>query len=131
MKTIIAHELCHWRRRDDLVAAIQMLIETVFWFYPLVWWLGTRLDVERERACDELVLAEGGSPEVYAESILKVCKFYLRSPYYCGAGVAGGDLKKRLREIMETRLRKNLGGAKTLALATAAAIAVGVPVAAG
>ena len=47
-----------------------MLIEGLFWFHPLVWWLGARMVHERERACDEEVLRAGSEPGTYAESIL-------------------------------------------------------------
>ena len=57
-----------------------MVVEAVFWFHPLVWWIGARLVEERERACDEEVLRRGNEPHVYAEGILNVCKFYLESP---------------------------------------------------
>jgi beta-lactamase regulating signal transducer with metallopeptidase domain len=50
-----------------LAAAIHMFVETVFWFHPLVWWIGKRMVEERERACDEEVLQLGGEPRVYAE----------------------------------------------------------------
>jgi bla regulator protein BlaR1 len=56
LESIIAHELCHVRRFDNLAAALHMLVEAVFWFHPLVWWLGSRLEQERERACDQDVL---------------------------------------------------------------------------
>jgi len=56
LKTVIAHELCHVSHRDNLVAAIHMFVETVFWFHPLIWWIGKRMVEERERACDEEVL---------------------------------------------------------------------------
>ena len=49
--------------------------EAIFWFDPLVWWLGVRLVDERERACDEEVLELGSDRQVYAESILKTCEF--------------------------------------------------------
>ena len=62
LEAVIAHELCHVRRRDNLAAAIHMLVEAVFWFHPLVWWLGARLIDERERACDEEVLQRGSAP---------------------------------------------------------------------
>ena len=48
-----------------------MLVEALFWFFPLVWWLGARLNTERERACDEAVLADGNDPQMYAAGILK------------------------------------------------------------
>src|SRR6185312_10346697 len=63
MDAILAHELCHFRRRDNLTAAIHMLVESLFWFHPLIWWLGRRLMTERERACDEAVLAAGNRSE--------------------------------------------------------------------
>ncbi len=59
LEAVIAHELCHVRRRDNLTAAIHMVVETVFWFHPLVWWIRARLVEERERACDEEVLRAG------------------------------------------------------------------------
>ena len=74
LEAILAHELCHIRRRDNLTAAIHMAVQATFWFHPLVWWLGARLVDERERACDEEVLRLGNKPQVYAEGILNVCK---------------------------------------------------------
>src|SRR5262249_31795680 len=50
MRAVLAHERCHLRWRDNLTAALHMLVETVFWFHPLVWWIGRRLIEERERA---------------------------------------------------------------------------------
>ena len=38
-------------------------METLFWFHPPIWWLGRRLDLERERACDEAVVS-GFAPDV-------------------------------------------------------------------
>ena len=67
LAAIVAHELCHVRSRDNLAAAVHMLVEAIFWFHPLVWWIGRRLVDERERACDEEVLRPGSEPEVYAE----------------------------------------------------------------
>jgi bla regulator protein BlaR1 len=55
VEAILAHELAHVRRRDNLAAAVHMVVEVLFWFHPLVWWLGTRLVDEREQACDEEV----------------------------------------------------------------------------
>ena len=80
LKAIMAHELCHIRRRYHVATAIHMGVETLFWFHPLVWWLGARLMEERERAGDEEVLLAGSEPQVYAEGILKICGLYLESP---------------------------------------------------
>jgi bla regulator protein BlaR1 len=80
LEAVLAHELCHVRRRDNLTAAIHMIVEALFWFHPLVWWIGARLVTERERACDEDVLRLGNQPRVYAEAMLTVCRLYAESP---------------------------------------------------
>ena len=72
-EAVLAHELCHARRRDNLAAAVHMLAEALFWFHPLVWWIGVRLVEERERACDEEVLRTAADPQNYAEGIVAVC----------------------------------------------------------
>ena len=131
LKAVLAHELCHWRRHDNLLASIHMLVEALFWFFPLVWWLGARLNDERERACDESVLAEGNDPQEYAEGILKVCRAYLQSPLACVAGVSGGGLKKRIDAIMENRLIPPLNAVRKLVLSASAAFVLAVPLALG
>jgi bla regulator protein BlaR1 len=88
-QAVVAHELCHVRRRDNLAAAIHMVVEALFWFHPLVWWIEGRMVEERERACDEEVLRMATDPQDYAEGIVNVCKFYLESPLVCVSGVTG------------------------------------------
>ena len=131
LQAILAHELCHARRRDNLAAAVHMTVEAIFWFHPLVWWIGSRLLEERERACDEEVLRHAAEPEVYAEGILNVCKFYLASPLRCVSGVTGSNLKKRIEEIMTRRALYSLSTGKKLLLAGAATLTIGMPIAIG
>jgi uncharacterized protein (TIGR03435 family) len=128
LEAILAHEVWHVRRRDNLAAAFHMLVEAVFWFYPLVWWMGARLIEERERACDEEVLALGSDRQVYAESILKVCEFCLGSPLPCVSGVTGADLKKRMVRIMNNRILLKLDLARKLILIMAAFLAIALPI---
>ena len=127
LHAILAHELCHVRRRDNLAAAIHMIVEAVFWFHPLVWWLGARMVEERERACDEEVLRQGAAPEVYAEGILNVCRHYLESPLVCASGVTGANLKKRIEQILDASLSQRLTLARKLMLAAAGVAAIAVP----
>lgn len=129
--SILAHELGHLARRDNVTAAIHMTVEALFWFYPPVWLIGARLIAERERACDESVLEGGHDPEVYAGGILKVCKFCIASPLACAPGATGADLKDRVRLIMTGEAARRLGPGKRALLAGAAALALGLPVAAG
>jgi uncharacterized protein (TIGR03435 family) len=131
LESIFTHELCHVRRRDNLAAAIHMFVEALFWFHPLVWWIGARMVEERERACDEEVLRLGNQPQVYAESILKACQFYLESPLACVSGVTGSDLKKRIVRIMTQHVAVGLNLRKKLLLAAAAIAVVALPVSVG
>ncbi len=131
LEAIFAHELYHVHRRDNLAAAAHMLVQSIFWFHPLVWWLGARLVEERERACDEEVIRLGSEPQAYAESILKVCEFYVESPLFCAAGVTGSNLKRRIEAIMNHRISKPLGLAKKLLLTAAGLAAVAGPVVVG
>jgi bla regulator protein BlaR1 len=131
LEAIVAHELCHARRRDNLTAAIHMLIEAVFWFHPLVWWLGARLVDERERACDEEVLHLCRQPEAYAEGILKVCRFYLESPIVCVAGITGSNLKRRIERIMTQQTGSRLSLGRKLLLSAAALTTLTAPVTIG
>ena len=128
LDAILAHEVWHVRRRDNLAAAIHMLVEAIFWFHPLVWWLGARLLVERERACDEEVLELGSERQVYAESILKTCEFCVESPLACVSGVTGADLKKRIVRIMTERMANKLSFSRKMLLTAIGIAAVAGPV---
>jgi hypothetical protein len=108
-----------------------MIVEAVFWFHPLVWWIGARLVEERERACDEAVLTLGSEPRDYAEAILNVCKSYPESPLPCVSGVTGSNLQKRIEAIMSGGLALKLSFGKRVALASAVAAALAIPVAIG
>src|SRR5690606_8236212 len=131
LEAVIAHEVCHWRRRDNLTGALHMLIEALFWFCPLVWWIGARLVEERERACDEAVVAAGHDRRTYAEAILGVAELRAASPLKCAAGVGGVGLKGRITAVMRSQTMKRLGLRKKLLLNHGAACAHAVSVASG
>lgn len=131
LHAVLLHELEHVRRGDNLTAGICMLMQALFWFYPLVWWLGRRLMVERESACDQAVLTAGCDRETYAQAILNVCKLYVESPLACAAGVAGADLRRRIESIMSQRPRRALGKAAAALLSLTAVATLLAPVALG
>jgi bla regulator protein blaR1 len=128
VEAILAHELGHVQRHDNLTAALHMVVEALFWFHPLAWWLGTQLAEERERACDEAVLALGSQRQVYAESILKTCEFCVEAPLACVSGVTGADLKKRIVRIMTQHRAERLSVGRKLLLGTIGLAVVAGPV---
>jgi uncharacterized protein (TIGR03435 family) len=100
LRAVVAHERIHVQRRDNLWAALHALVQAIFWFHPLVWWMGSRLVAEREQACDETVLEDGWNAQDYATTILEVCRYYACTPRAGVAGITGADLKERVTAIM-------------------------------
>lgn len=130
-ESVVAHELCHVHRRDNLAAAVHMLVEALFWFHPLLWWIETRLVEERERACDEEVLRTATDPQDYAEGILEVCKLYLKSPLVCVSGVTGANLTRRVEAIMRNDVIRKLNLTKRVVLTFAGIASLAVPIVVG
>ena len=118
----------HVSRWDNLMSTIHMLVEAIFWFHPLVWWLGARLVDERERACDEAVLELGNDRRTYAESILKTCEFCVGLPLACLSGVTGADLKRRIVHIMTQPVVSKLDLRIKVLLSLATIVAVAAPI---
>ena len=131
MDAILAHELCHFRRRDNLTAAVHMLVESLFWFHPLVWWLGRRLMNERERACDEAVLDAGNDPRVFVQGILNVCRFTIQAPQASASALSGANLRMRIETILANRTTRRLGVAQKFGLSVIAALSLSLLVLAG
>jgi hypothetical protein len=128
---ILAHEIGHLRRRDNLTAALHMVVEALFWFHPLVWWIGGRLIAERERACDEAVIEAGHDRAAYARSLVESCRLYLQSPLSCVAGASGSNLKDRVEAIMTAPPSLPLSPLRKSLLLAAGACAFATPVTAG
>ena len=131
LEAIFLHEFEHIRCRDNLIALIHMIVQALFWFHPVVWWTGSRLVFERELACDEAVLQAAKNPQAYAEGILKVCEYCLKSPLVCVSGVIGSNLKKRVEGIMKNQIGNKLSLMKRLLLSFAGLLVLGIPLALG
>jgi uncharacterized protein (TIGR03435 family) len=108
-----------------------MVVEAIFWFHPLAWWVGSRMVEERELACDEEVLRMGCEPTDYVQGILNVCRLYTESPLRCVSGVTGADVKKRLRAILAGSIAHQLTAGKKLILATMGLAVLAAPLVIG
>jgi beta-lactamase regulating signal transducer with metallopeptidase domain len=69
-KAILLHELAHLHRWDDWTNLAQKIVKAVFFFHPAVWWIENNLTLEREMACDDIVLTQTASPRAYASSLI-------------------------------------------------------------
>jgi tetratricopeptide (TPR) repeat protein/beta-lactamase regulating signal transducer with metallopeptidase domain len=131
LEAIFLHEFAHIRYKDNLIAFIHMLVEALFWFHPVVWWTGSRLVFERERACDESVLRSGKNPLAYAKGILKVCEYHLRAPLVCVSGIIGANLKRRIEGIVQNKPVRKLSLSKKILLSIAGLTVLGIPLSIG
>jgi len=81
LNAVLLHELAHLRRHDDWTNLVQKIVGAVLFFHPAVWWIEKKLSLEREMACDDLVLAQAKatSPRAYAECLVVLAeKSFLR-----------------------------------------------------
>lgn len=74
LEAVIAHELAHIRRYDTLVNLFQVGVETLLFYHPAVWWLGSRVRAEREHCCDDAAVALCGSPVTYAHALTRMAE---------------------------------------------------------
>ncbi len=129
LRSVLLHELAHVKRHDTVVQLLAQIACALHWFSPLVWFAAWRLHVERERACDDLVLSNGIRASAYAEHLLNVATKLSpdRWTSACGLTMAGNlPLQGRLQAILSDRLnrRKVSTTIGTLALLLGASIAI-------
>ena len=130
LDNILVHEHAHVQRRDDLGVLVERAVSAVFGWHPAVWWLGRALALEREVACDDLVLTQQRtSPQSYARSLVRLVE---QTRPHSGLKLAPGafftrpQLTRRIVRLLD-RTRNASARASTPAIGFASlAIAVGV-----
>ena len=102
MRAVLVHERGHVQRRDMLVQLVAQLACALYWWNPLVWLAASRLRIEREHACDDLVIEAGIRASSYAADLLDVARSLSHAP----AGAIGmadrSGTETRLRRILDT-----------------------------
>ena len=126
--SVLAHELFHVKRFDNLFGSLQMFVCCIFWFHPLVWLIDKRLIEERELMCDEQVILSGLSgtaPDAYAASLWKVVQFGFGWPVAGISRATGSNLKRRIKFMLNANHQSKssvagraLAGITFVALAT-------------
>ena len=103
-RTVLLHELAHAKRWDCLTQLVVQIVCALYWFNPLVWLAWRRMQTERERACDDLVLSTGAKPSAYAEQLLQIASD-LPVTRFSAAAIAmarPSKLEGRLMAILDT-----------------------------
>ena len=73
LEPMLAHELVHVKRWDDLAICLQELVKIFYFFHPVVWFIMPRLTWTREAVCDETVLSHGTiSPRTYGKQLIAI-----------------------------------------------------------
>ncbi|RZK81687.1 MAG: M56 family metallopeptidase [Pedobacter sp.] len=129
VEAILIHELSHIRRNDYLLNMIKTGIETILFFNPFIWLSGKLINIEREHACDDLVLSFTGTPITYAHALLKLEILKDKSsPAFAMASTGNNQhLYQRIKRI--TDMKTNYMNAKqkiftiTLTMATVISLA--------
>lgn len=103
---VLMHELAHLGRRDDWTNLAQKFIEILLPIQPAVHWIGRRMSLEREIACDDWVIAASGTPKPYAASLARVAE--LSSCGHAGILAAGAAANRsqlflRVRHMLNTK----------------------------
>lgn len=117
---ILAHEAVHLRRHDSAANLLTALLQTVFWFHPLLHFAARRVRLDQELACDAAVLAQHpGSRSAYAGAILKAALIESSAPLACH-WQSRHPLKERILELTRTPpARARRLAARTLLIALA------------
>jgi len=103
LESVLAHEMAHVSRWDDVLLQLQLLLSVLYFFNPVAWLSARRMREESERVCDRLVLSRGGlSARTYGQSIVAVLRLGLPSePTFIPAlGRTKERLEMRLKAIM-------------------------------
>jgi beta-lactamase regulating signal transducer with metallopeptidase domain len=129
LEAILAHELAHIRRHDYLVNLFQVLVETLLFYHPAVWWVSGRIRVEREHCCDDMAVTFCGDAPLYTRALARLEELRRAAPQMVLAA-SGGTLLHRIRRLISGRspCPDRLAGWPAFALVASVIICVGLGV---
>jgi beta-lactamase regulating signal transducer with metallopeptidase domain/Flp pilus assembly protein TadD len=99
LDAVLAHELAHIRRHDYLVNWMQMLVETLLFYHPAVWWISQRIRHERELCCDDLAVNTCAGALCYARALTTLEKMRISVPL-TALGSTDGALLYRIQRVV-------------------------------
>jgi beta-lactamase regulating signal transducer with metallopeptidase domain len=118
LKGIVLHELAHLRRWDDWTNLAQKFVKALFFFHPAVWWIDSRLALEREIACDDMVLEQTANARTYAASLISVAEKVVAEKMRMGRALALAqsalgrvrEVSKRVAQILDSKRSRTTRG---------------------
>jgi beta-lactamase regulating signal transducer with metallopeptidase domain/tetratricopeptide (TPR) repeat protein len=133
LRVVLLHELAHLKRFDGISLILTRIAVSLFWFHPLAWSLERAGRSECERACDDLVLANGTKPSEYADHLLAIARSMPTFDPFRSVTLAmsrKSQLEGRLLSILQPHVARRVFSGRGVAIACALAVAVIVPVSA-
>jgi beta-lactamase regulating signal transducer with metallopeptidase domain len=98
---VVVHEWAHLQRRDDLACIVEAILRIAIGWHPAMWWIDRRLHVEREVACDAMVVAVTGSPKQYAACLVTLADRQAVAPALTAlAVVRTSNLRERVVRLI-------------------------------
>jgi beta-lactamase regulating signal transducer with metallopeptidase domain len=128
-EAVMMHELAHIDRSDCLTQSLAALACALYWPNPLAWWAAARLRVERELACDDVVLARGIRPHEYAAHLLDAARA-LRTPRLAVSMAVASGLEHRLRAVIDETRRRGVPATRSVVLGAGSMLALAATLAA-
>ena len=134
LRIALMHELAHVKRADCLTHMLTQTACAVYWMNPLAWLAARRARAERERACDDLVLASGTPSADYADELLHIARL-ARSNIFSATAAASlamarrSQLEGRLMAILDPSVPRTGVSRRRTATATAVAMLALAPLA--
>ena len=121
---VVLHEWAHVQRRDDYARLIQLAIRCIAGLHPAVWWIGRRLEIEREIACDDYAVNITGGARRLAVSLTKLADLQQRA---AAATLAPGvllasQLTQRVRRLLDPRRNTSTRGSRAVLGSAASAL---------
>jgi beta-lactamase regulating signal transducer with metallopeptidase domain len=123
LDALIAHELGHIKRYDVVVNFFQVVLETLFFFHPAVWWLNKRIRADREDCCDDIAVSAAGSSVGYAKALATIAHW--RDVPHFAMAATGGPVAARVARLLGMRETTRNAGVFTASLVLAGALVAG------
>jgi beta-lactamase regulating signal transducer with metallopeptidase domain len=118
-RAVLVHELAHVARMDTTTQVLAQLACAVGWFHPLVWYAAHRLRIERERACDDVVLRRGTLASSYAQDLVDLAQSLdpARLPALAAVSIdRRSQFEARVRSILDAGAKRTPSGKPTMIL---------------
>jgi beta-lactamase regulating signal transducer with metallopeptidase domain/predicted esterase len=132
-KEILMHELAHVHRFDAFVNAVQILVQGLFFYHPLVWWANRAIRREREKCCDEIAIAAlSAPPKHYSTAIVEtLVAEYKVTRSLPSLAVAGPirNLEERIKTIMTPHRKFHLRPSRAAVATVLVLAAIALPTA--